>query len=255
MTVFEEDEMSAAKPKQPGLPPGAIKPFALTYACALYESMTPFAQSLARLRERTGSAPNLRLEGHRLALLQFLNDWGCRHVAKASHPLAARQLAEWYEDVEGWLPPLDMRLVALDEAYLEGLAKHFNALARRTAAKRIKGGKTGSVAFRSTATSKVLFALRPHAFPAWDRDMRDAFAYDGGGRSYVAFIRALQDKIAETERHSQVEGFRCEDLAERLSRPAYTTVGQLLIEYYWITVTRGVTPPSRSEVQRWLAWT
>ena len=110
------------------------------------------------------------------------------------------------------------------------------------------------VSFGPTATAKTLFALKPRTFPAWDGPMRKAFLHDGTGESYTEFVKDIHRKIVETESYCRSQGFNLEELPAKLGRPAYTTVGQLIIEYYWITVTRGVSLPSKSAMREWLAW-
>lgn len=245
--------MPAAKPKKPGLPEGPIQPFDLACACYLYETMTDYAGSLDRFHARFGAALDLSLEDHRLALLKFLNDWGCRPLAKEWHWLASQKLERWYQGAQDQLRPLNGPLAQLDLTRFGDLAKVFNSLSPRIAAKKIRNGKVMLVSFGPTATSKSLFALMPQALPAWDEPMRKAFGYDGKGASYVKFVKDIQRKIAETEQYCGSQGFTLEGLPAKLKRPAYTTVVQLIIEYYWITISRGVSLPSRDTVREWLS--
>lgn len=245
--------MSAAKPKKPGLPDGPIQPFDLACACYLYESMTDYARSLDRFHGKFGAALDLSREDHRLALLKFLNDWGCRNLAKEWHGLASKELDRWYSGARDLLRLPDGSPASLDVTRLGGLARVFNSLSNRIASKPTKKGKAVRVSFGPTATSKSLFALMPGALPAWDEPMRKAFGYDGKGASYVKFVKDIQRKIAETEQYCGSQGFTLEGLPAKLKRPAYTTVVQLIIEYYWITISRGVSLPSRDTVREWLS--
>ena len=36
--------------------------------------------------------------------------------------------------------------------------------------------------------------------------------------------------------------------------PTYTTLTQLVVDYYWIAITRGVKLREREEISRWLSW-
>jgi hypothetical protein len=247
----EGERMSAAK--KPGLPPGPIKPFDLAVACCLYEEMTPYARSLERFRFATGPALNLGREVHRLVLLQFLNDWGCRNLATEWHEMALDALDSWYSGAHGQLRRVGDS-VRIDGGDVDGLAGVFDSLSKRIAAKKTRKGQKLLVSFGPTATSKSLFALRPHALPAWDGPMRKAFGYDDGGDSYVQFAKDVHGKIAETGQWCRERGFDLYDLPAKLGRPAYTTVAQLIIEYYWITGTRGVSLPQRDVVSEWLSW-
>ena len=214
---------------------------------------------LARLRDqgsqfhaKFGAALDLSLEDHRLALLKFLNDWGCRNLATEWHGLASEKLDRWYSGARDLLRLPDGSPANLDVTRLGDLARVFDSLSTRIAAKRTRKGRVVPVSFGPTATSKSLFALMPHALPAWDEPMRKAFGYDGDGESYVEFVKDIHRKIVETEQYCGSRGFNLEDLPAKLGRPAYTTVVQLMVEYYWITVTREVSLPSKDTVREWL---
>ena len=246
--------MSEAKPKKPGLPEGPIQPFDLACACYLYESMTRYARSLDQFHAKFGAALDLSLEDHRLALLKFLNDWGCRNLATEWHWLASEELDRWFGGAQDVLRLLDGSRADLDVTRLGDLARVFDSLSTRIASKRTRKGRVVPVSFGPTATSKSLFALMPHALPAWDEPMRKAFGYDGDGESYVEFVKDIHRKIVETEQYCESRGVDLEDSPAKLGRPAYTTVVQLTIEYYWITVTRGVSLPTKSTMRERLAW-
>jgi hypothetical protein len=247
--------MSAAKPKKPGLPEGPIQPFDLACACYLYESMTPYAKSLDRFHaKKFGAALDLGREDRRLALLQFLNDWGCRHLAKEWHWLASEELERWYSDARDLFRLPDSSAASLNVSRLSDLADAFDSLFPRIAAKPTKEGKEVLVSFGPTATSKSLFALMPHTLPAWDDPMRAAFGHGGDGESYVEFTKDIHNKIRETEQYCKSQGFDLEGLPAKLGRPPYTTLCQLVVEYYWITVTQKVSLPSKDTMRVWLSW-
>jgi hypothetical protein len=86
------------------------------------------------------------------------------------------------------------------------------------------------VSFGPTATSKTLFALMPHTLFAWDGPMRKAFVHAGDGESYAQFVKDFHCKTAETAQYCGSRGFNLQELPAKLGRPAYTTVGQLIIE-------------------------
>jgi len=246
--------MPAARPKQPGLPEGPIEPFDLACACYLYETMTDYAGSLDRLRSKVGRALDLSQEEHRLALLKFLNDWGVRGLAKDWHWLASEVLDSWYGSAQDSLRLLDGSRAELEATRLSDLARVFDSLSTRIAAKRIRDGKEMLVSFGPTATSKTLFALMPNILLAWDGPMRKAFGHDGDGESCAEFVKDIHRKVEETKLRFASRGFDLEQLPAKLGRPAYTTLNQLIIEYYWITITRGVSLPRKSTVREWLTW-
>ncbi len=237
-----------------GLPPGPIEPLDMAVACCMYKEMTSYAGSLDRLRESVGPDPDLSLDDHRAALLQFLNDWGCRNLAKAWHERASDALEGWWSSTRDWLEQLPDDPGYFDAARLREVARAFRLLSESNAAEKTRQGVDLQVSFGPTATSKTLFALRPSALPAWDGPMRKAFGYDDDGVAYAHFVRDLHEKIAETAVCFNERGLELSGLPTELGRPAYTTVAQLVIEYYWITVTRGVSLPSSDVLRGWLSW-
>ena len=161
-----------------GLPPGPIEPLDLAVACCLYKEMTSYARSLDRLREAVGPTLDLRSDDHRAALLQFLNDWGCRNLAKAWHERASHALEVWFSGSRAWLDLLPDDIGDFDSVRLGEVARAFDLLSDANAAEKTRQGVDLQVSFGPTATSKSLFALRPNMLPAWDGPMRKAFGYD-----------------------------------------------------------------------------
>jgi hypothetical protein len=131
------ERMSPATPNKPGLPEGPIEPFDLAFACYLYESMTPYKGGLDRFRATTGAAPDLKREDHRLALLKFLNDWGCRNLAKEWHGLASEELDRWYSGAEDLLRLPDGSRADRDMTRLGDLTTVFDSLSTCIAARKV----------------------------------------------------------------------------------------------------------------------
>jgi hypothetical protein len=238
------------------LPEGPISPFDIACASYLYESMTDYARSLDRFRTRIGVENDLDLtkEDHRYALLKFLNDWGCRNLAKDWHGLAAVELERWYCGARERLDSFGGPLSALDARSRRDLVDVFDELSTPIVARKKSKGHEVIVSFGPTAASKTLFVLRPSLFPAWDGPICKKLGYERDGESYAQFAKNVHDKIDESEQRCKQRGFILEGLPRILGRPSYTTLVQLFIEYYWITLTRGVSLRGRAEISEWLSW-
>jgi hypothetical protein len=248
--------VSLLQPPDACLPEAPLSPFELALASYLYEAMTGYGASLHRLRSGLGPRDDLdlRLADHRVALLRFLNEWGCRNLARDWHGLALTEIERWYGDARERVDSFDPPRQALDSASRRDLVDVFDELSTRIIAHRESKGRQIHVSFGPTATSKTLFVLRPSLFPAWDGPIREKLGYRGDGDSYARFVTDVHDKIDESSRHSKLGGFALESLPEMIGRPGYTTLVQLFVEYYWITLTRGVSLRSRDEISRWLSW-
>lgn len=220
----------------------------------LYEAMTGYGQALDRFWSRIGTTDNLDLvkDDHRRALLKFLNDWGCRNLAVAWHSLALAELDSWYEATRE-------RIDAFDGPTFEAqnrrdLIEVYDDLSGRIIAHRKSKGGELSISFGPTATSKTLFVLRPELFPAWDGAIRTKLGHQDDGESYVEFVEHAHHQIRGLNRLAESSGFAIESLPQMLGRPSYTTLVQLVGEYYWITLTRSVSLRSRDEVTTWTSW-
>jgi hypothetical protein len=218
--------------------------------------MTDYARSLDRLRRRIGAGNDLDLtrDDHRLTLLKFLNDWGCRPLAVDWHWLAAAKLECWYCGARERLNGLRGALSPLDDASRRDLADVFDQLSRPIAARKMSKGREVLVSYGPTAAAKTLFILRPDIFPAWDGPIRDKLGYEGDGASYAQFTADVHAKIAETLEACRTTTCDFEHLPQLLMRPSYTTLAQLVVEYYWVTLTRGVALRRREEIATWLSW-
>lgn len=233
-----------------------ISPFGLASAAYLYEAMTGYAGSLAKLHSDIGAECELDLkdDSHRRALLKFLNAWGCRNLALDWHWLALEELQSWYGDCHERLDELTDRSLILDTALRTDLTEVFDGLSRRIISKKDRKGAKVQVSFGPTATSKTLFVLRPSLFPAWDGPIRNGLGYCGDGESYVEFLENVHDRMDECRRLSKLAGFDLNELPSILGRPDYTTLAQLVVEYYWITITRRVSLRTPQEISVWLSW-
>ena len=154
-----------------------------------------------------------------------------------------------------------MRLDALDDPpwpagapSLRDLACVFDKLSKSIASRKVSRGREHSVSFGPTAAAKTLFILRPEAFPAWDGPIRDACGYAGDGASYAQFTADVHAKIAESVELCGLGAPFLDGLPLAIGRPPYTTLTQLVVDYYWITITRGVKLRTPKEMSEWLSW-
>ena len=225
----------------------------LAVACFAYSALTGYADSFDGFVSSVDGDPDLSKADHRQAMLRWLNQWGCRQFSLEYHTLALSELLEWYHQSAVVLPETDRQLWELSAAELEQYAEHFDRLSARQACIRERGGKSLSVTFGPTAAAKILFALRPKVFVAWDEPMRREFRYDGSGRSYVEFLLKIRLDLLSLRSECQTGEFELSALPRELDRP-YSTPAQLVGEYYWVTVTRQVKIPKSAQVQRWASW-
>jgi hypothetical protein len=188
-----------------------------------------------RLRDATGGRVDLGVEAHRVAAIEWLRAWGCRHLRRADTPRTAEALRAWWAVWGAQFPPDQATLTGLDEAALTSAGRAYDALRTMpAAARRAKGGDV-QVAFGDTATAKLMFAIRPQVFPPWDEPIRLAFGKPGGGAAYVRLLRL---SAAALDGLAQRLGAPVSELPEILGRPG-STPPKLVDEFLWVR-TRAV---------------
>jgi len=231
-------QLSFLEPEDARLSWAPIPPAELEAACRLYERMTDHTWALDELHTSIGYELDITIPAHRDALLLWLERRRCR-IRKIDFPLAKERLDRWYRGVRHRLPDRDLRLIDVDDSVLDEYAAVFDSLLA------IMQGPEGADLrvhnFGETAVARALFVVRPHLFLAWDSFLRGALGLRDSGDSYVRFLKAVRRRLRATEPLFKEEGRSLEGLPEKLGRARSTTVVQLALEYYWITLARGIS--------------
>jgi len=216
----------------------------------MYNSLTPFNESLALLNKATNNTIDLNNPEHRISLLKWLNDWGCRHLSKGYHEVASSSIFNWYQTDGAYLFPNEKPIWGLEENELEVVANVYGSLKDSVGAWRIHDGRKLEVHIGATAASKVLFAIRPKALMPWDRAMRISFKCDGSHTSYSRYLEKIRNLTSRIEALCRGKGFQIDDLPKQLGRPN-STVLALVNEYVWITETKKCKLPPSHTLARW----
>ena len=222
----------------------------LALASTMYDSLTPFNRSLARLNSDTDGSIDLINPTHCIYLLRWLNDWGCRHLSEDQHDVASNSILNWYQVDGASLFTDEKPLWNLVDGELEIAARAYGSLKDKTGARRVRGGSKREVHIGPTAASKVLFAIRPKALMPWDEAMRVAFKCDGSPESYFEYLIEIRDLTLHIGDLCRNKGFQIDDLPQKLGRPN-STVLALVNEYIWVTETRKVELPSSETLTQW----
>jgi len=223
-----------------------ITVFRLKYACGLYRDFTHFDAALDKFRKSTQDI-SLQDEGYRTALLKWLNAWFCRQFKIEHHAIASQQLLDWGSKWLPCLPKDGVSLLDLSEAELTLAAQAYGDLSRRKAATRRRGERDVTVTFGPTGAAKVLYALRPEAFPPWDTAIRQELGYSGSPESYRLFLEHVTGRVQELINDARRFGVGAEDIPATVGREGASLV-KLIDEYCWITITRGWELPGPEEV-------
>lgn len=229
---------------------GSVTLCKLALASTMYNFLTPFNYSLGRLNKSTGSNIDLANRAHRLSLMEWLNDWGCRHLSKDQHDVASNSILNWYQIDGASLFTNEKPLWDLEDGDLEIAARAYGSLKDKTGARRVRGGSKQEVHIGPTAASKILFAIRPKALMPWDEAMRISFECDGSPESYFKYLITIRNLTLHIGDLCRNKGFQIDDLPQKLERPN-STVLALVNEYIWVTETRKVELPSSETLTQW----
>jgi hypothetical protein len=230
-----------------------IKLGELAFACHIYGAMSGYDESYREFLGGTRPLLDLHNEQHVKALLNWLDDWGCRQFVTAYHCLAAKEITDWYERVAGQLFPIDTKILSLSEEDLAAVERAYAGLVHRMASKKVRAGREFLVEIGPTGAAKILFALRPKALIPWDIPMRAKFHLNGTARSYCSYLRHVREQLESLSGECSGYGLRVGDLPQILGRPE-SSLPKLIDEYHWVTISRKCSMPHWSELGRWLAW-
>ena len=222
----------------------------MAVASLLFNSLTPYNNSLADFRTATGHRLNLAVQEHRAALLNWLNDWGCRHLSKDQHQVASESILRWYQRNRPTLFSDKTPLWQLEDQEIQTAANAYGSLRDEMGARRVRGENKRDVHIGPTAASKILFAIRPKALMPWDEAMRVAFKCDGSPESYFDYLTQIRDLTLHIGDLCKSKGFQIDALPLRLRRSNFTVLA-LVNEHIWITETRKIELPSSETLTQW----
>ena len=191
-----------------------------------------------RLQAATGGRVDLNDDAHRLAAITWLRAWGCRHLRRADTPRTDEAIRTWWAAWGGRLPGDEATLAGLGEDDMATAGLAYDALRAAPAARRTVKGSDLDVAFGDTATAKLLFAIRPQAFPPWDEAMRLSFGKPSGGAAYVRMLRLSATALAELAARLAVP---VGELPGRLGRPE-STPPKIVDEFLLIRIAKSRRP-------------
>jgi hypothetical protein len=227
--------------------------FELTYACRIYGA--GFDSALSRFRNDVRPQLDIENADHRNRLLKWLNDWGCRHLAKEHHSIASNALLAWARtQCFANMPPRNITLLQLSNADINAVRECFDDLAARIASERNTNRGVVQVSFGPTAAAKTLYAIWPESLPPWDGNIRQPLHGSKSPMSYSEFLKMHVIPEAETVLTDAARfGIPPEEIATVVGRPK-SSIAKLMDEYYWVTVSQGHKPPTIEELRQWATW-
>jgi len=211
--------------------------------------------ALSRFRNDVRPQLDIKNPDHRNRLLKWLNDWGCRHLAKEHHPIASSALLAWAgTECFAKMPPRSATLLQFSNTDFQSVSACFDDLAARIGSERKTKRGVVQVRFGPTATAKTLYSIWPEALPPWDSSIRQPTK---GSKLPMSYSEFLAEHVIPEAKALQADAARFGVLPERIAaivgRPG-SSIAKLMDEYYWVTVSQGYEPPTIEELKRWAIW-
>lgn len=202
-----------------------------------YAAVTGYDSSLNRLHGAiSGEVPDLDVTADRVAVIEWLRGWGCRHLRKTDTTRTSDVLGCWWQKWNTALPAPSVLITDLSETDLTTSARAYESLRSAPAAGRSLGSGEVDVLFGDTAAAKTMFVVKPQAFLPWDEPIRVAFGWTGGGAAYADYLRRSSHTLVSLGSRLNVP---VAQLPTLFSRPA-STPAKIIDEYLWVKATRGL---------------
>ena len=217
----------------------AIQPTLNRLSKVLPEYGARFDRTLASARLAIGDHCDPSNRAHAVALRGWLNKWIC-HIrvpeAGESDPFVAN-LAEWWPSAERQLPDESLTLARLTDHNLDAIASAYGTLQGRTAAVNRSGQAR---TFAPTATSKILYFVRPQAVTPWDKAI-SRHVPGHGAAAFRAHLEVCRSFGQELIQEAALGGLTEAEIGPSLGRPD-SSVAKLIDEWLYQTITRRVHP-------------
>lgn len=225
----------------------------LALSSYVYDCLAPGETSPSKVFSATNGSVDLGDEEHRRTLLKWLNEWGCRHLAKEYHEMASSAILDWDRNSTSNLFPEDRVLGYLSDQEMAEAASIYGALKDKIGALHTQNGRTSAVRIGPAAASKVLFALRPKALVAWDEAIRKGFKCDEEPKSYLRFLREVQVVAQGIVALGNKIGIGIADLPGELGQPN-STMAEVINKYLWVKYARKCSLPLPRTLALWASW-
>jgi len=206
---------------------GNMDTFALAFAHYLYSRLENFDDVYDNFLKSVYHRLNLNSQEHLRILINWLNKWGCRHIALSAHENLAINLNHWWVGNQ----EIFKSITSIQDEV--SIVKVFNSLSKVCVMKDSKK----SISFGPTATSKTLFALNQDFFLPWDLNIRKGYSNDGQG--YYKFLKHSHYEFQSMIKNLNKTGIDWKKIKLKLF-PYQISDMKLIDEYYWISKTKGI---------------
>jgi len=223
----------------------------IAFACYVYKIINDYDKAYINFLNEVQGSLDLSNNKHRKALLEWLNNWGCRQFAIKYHNEASKSIENWYNIYSKKLRDYDIDIIHFDEKKAEFIGRAFEDLSKCFASYRIKkSGEKKKVTIGPTGATKILFAIKPNELMPWDGAIRSG-KYNGTKESYIDFLNYVKMLCRSIEEKCKKHGYKLSDLPGIIDREK-STIPKIIDEYLWITKTRDFIPPTNAILEKWV---
>lgn len=228
--------------------PNIIKLCDIAFISYVYSHTTEYDKSFRELQEVTKNSIDLKNPNHRMELLKWLNNWGCRQFSKKYHQYASKNILQWYEKQGNGIIPENKSLLDINSDDMDKICILYDSLSSTLASLRndyieVKIGPTGA--------AKLLFALRPNTLPPWDDPIRSELQYNDTGQSYCEYVNFIMLQQRSLVKECNQYGFSGDEFFIKIGRPNVTWI-KLIDEYCWMVYTGEFELPKSDIIRFWL---
>jgi hypothetical protein len=245
---------TCGEPPRRALPCLPMRLYEAAIACRAYTAFGgEFDDSTRTFTAATGGMLNLDSEACAMALMKWLNEWGCRQFAREYHSRALEEIRAWARCYLQQLPDQAAKITALSDADCRRAAAAYGPLPELFASRRSTRRGPVSVRIGPTGAAKILYALRPDALPPWDDAIREHFRWDGSANSYAEFLSKARIELEQLVTDASGQGISADNIPAAVGRRA-SSLAKIVDEYYWVTITKQFAIPAPSGISQWADW-
>lgn len=199
--------------------------FELSLAHYLYNKIESYDESLTEfLNDPKNKNFDFHDDEQTIALLEWLNKWGCRNISKASYSTLCKKLPIWWNQN-------NLFHFKKDEA---SVSRIFNSLMNII----VSEDNERTVTFGPTAASKALFIIDKDYFIPWDQEIRKKTKNSPDGKGYYNYLTNSKNEFNELLIRLTESGIVWEK--QKTLFQNYISDTKLIDEYNWITKTKKI---------------
>lgn len=179
-----------------------------------------------------GTLDLLNKKEHLDALIIWLRKWGCRNLHRKGNETTSTNLKDWFIKHQSTLNSIPTNL--LDESIVlskDEIISLFSSLEEVVA---VNKPKNKIIRIGPTASSKILFALRPNYFAIWDSNIRLKLDFlRNDGNEYYEYLSKIYFMLNELNVECKMKSTNINEILETTERK-HRFYPKIIEEYFFV---------------------